>query len=58
MSYDVIKGPYCLVRDLKIIQETFIWYKWTLGDKCRTIGIAGCLLEDAMPMLQVDAMNF
>jgi hypothetical protein len=56
-SNEVRKGQYCLVRYLKIIQETFIWYKWTLGDKCGTIGKVGDLLEEAMPMLEVGALR-
>jgi hypothetical protein len=33
MSYDMIKGPYRLVWDLEIVQETFIRYNWTLSDE-------------------------
>jgi hypothetical protein len=58
VSYDVIKGPYRLVWDFEIVEETFIRYNWTLSDERRTIGIVGCLLEEAMPVLQVDAMRF
>jgi hypothetical protein len=54
----VIKGPYRLVWDLEIIQETFVRYNWTLSDERRTIGIVGCLLEEAMPVLQVNVMRF
>jgi hypothetical protein len=45
------KGKYRLVWDRKGIREAFVWYNGTLGDKRRTIGIVGVLLEDAMPML-------
>ena len=46
------QGKYRLVRDRKIIREAFVWYNGTLGDKRRTIGVVGVLLEDTMPMLQ------
>lgn len=57
ISNEVRKGQYCLVRDFEIIQETFIRYKWTLGDKCGTIGKIGDLLEEAMPMLEVGGLR-
>jgi hypothetical protein len=57
ISNEVRKGQYCLVRDFEIIQETFIRYKWTLCDKCGTIGKIGDLLEEAMPMLEVGALR-
>jgi len=44
-SSEESEGLYRLVRDRKVIQERFVWYKWALSDKCRTIGIVGCLLK-------------
>jgi hypothetical protein len=57
ISYEARKGQYCLLRDFKIVQEAFVWYKWTLGDKCGTIGKVGYLLEEAMPMLEEGALR-
>lgn len=45
------EGLYRLVRDPKVIQERVVWYNWALSDKCRTIGIVGGLLKEAMPVL-------
>jgi len=53
MSCGANKGKYHLMRDCKVVQEVFPWYNWTLGDKRRTIGVVSCLLEEAMPMLQI-----
>jgi len=49
---------YHLMRDCKVVQEAFLWYNWTLGDKRRTIGVVGSLLEEAMPMLQIKHVDF
>jgi hypothetical protein len=50
-TFDMNKGKYRLVRDRKVIRKAFVRYNGTLGDKSRTIGVVGVLLEDAMPML-------
>ena len=50
-TFDMNKGKYRLVRDRKVIRKAFVWYNGTLGNKRRTVGVVGVLLEDAMPML-------
>ena len=57
MSCGANKGKYHLMRDCKVVQELLLWYNWTLSDKRRTIVVVGCLLEEAMPMLQIKRID-
>lgn len=58
MSFGASGGKYHLMWDCEVVQEALLWYNWTLGDKRRTIGVVGPLLEEAMPMLQIKHIDF
>jgi hypothetical protein len=51
------KGKYRLFCDGEVIQEAFVRYNGALGYRIGTIGPAGGLLEEAMPMLRRRYVN-